>query len=467
MAKPKGEAGLKWDAARKVWVATCHDATLLGPSRKEQRRFLLKEEARTWKGELKGDCLKLQDNPNLVQHILRDKRKHLWVAEVPAGQFGSKTLKSISKNFVSVDAAIEWFKKQETLREVGVSSSVEAKRTLRDLVEDWLPKHKAEVEHTTFLRDEQILRLYTLPYIGQESLLTLDLSLLESWKQKMESDGFSKDKIDKAIKKLRQLLDWAIPRGWVAVNVAKGLTSPSVPRAKWSPLTPDEVEELGKLTGATELIQTFIHTALREGELFCLQVKHVLDIDIESDARLSIEQHFAPSETNWRELIPSTKTHLNRQVPINKSLRPILKRLMKDKKPDDYLFNRLQPMRDSLPRRAIDASEPMSSASFRRNRLKPAFKKMGFDHGGYHLLRKTSASLMLEAHGTSDKAMLEISRSLGHKDVQTTYRFYVEIYKESSRGAIDSLHKLFEDNKAAKLELQKYEQEHPDDAGSD
>ena len=82
---------------------------------------------------------------------------------------------------------------------------------------------------------------------------------------------------------------------------------------------------------------------------------------------------------------------------------------------------------------------------------------MGIEYGGYHLLRKTSASLMLEAHGTTDKAMLEISRSLGHKDVQTTYRFYVEIYKESSRDAINSLHKLFEENKVAKDELQRYE----------
>lgn len=65
--------------------------------------------------------------------------------------------------------------------------------------------------------------------------------------------------------------------------------------------------------------------------------------------------------------------------------------------------------------------------------------------------------LMLEAHGTTDKAMVEISRSLGHKDVKTTYRFYVEIYKKGSRDAINSLHKLFQENKAPKLELQKYE----------
>lgn len=459
MAKARDEAGIKWDPQGKVWVATCHDSELLGASRKEQNRFPLKEDAKSWKGLLKADCKTLKKSPEFAQLIRRDKKRHLWVAEIPASRQGGKTYRSESSSFATSDAAIDWCKKQETLRGVGVSSSAEASRTLRDLVDFWLPKHKVAVRYTTYVRDELILRRHILPYLADEALVTLDVSLLEDWKESMEADEFSTDKVDKAIKKLRQVLDWGIPRGWVALNAAKGLSTPLVSRAKWSPLKPAEIERLGELTGESELIETFIHTALREGELFCLQVKHVLDIDKSDSARLSIEQHFAPTETDWRAVVSSTKTHLNREVPINETLRPILSKLIKGKNPDDFIFNRLQPMSEEWTRRTHDPSEPMSSSSFRRHRLKPAFKKMGIEYGGYHLLRKTSASLMLEAHGTTDKAMVEISRSLGHKDVQTTYRFYVEIYKEGSRDAINSLHKLFQENKAAKLELQKYEKE--------
>jgi integrase len=457
MANPKDEPGLKWNSQSKVWIATCHDSEFLGPSRKEQNRFPLKEEAKSWKGQLKGDCRVLRKNPNYSKHIRRDKRKHLWVAETPAAKFANRTYSSTSNSFATSEAAINWLIQQETLRGVGFSSSEEAKRTLRQLVDSWLPKHKTKVRHTTYLRDELILRRHVLPYLASEPLVALDVSTLEDWKLRMESDGFSSDKVDKAIKKLRQVLDWGIPRGWVSLNAAQGLSTPLVSRAKWSPLKPSEIERLGELTGEPELIATFIHTALREGELFCLQVKHVLDIEKNDSARLSIEQHFAPSEDDWRAVVSSTKTHLNREVPVNQTLRPILASLIKGKRPEDFIFNRLQPMSEKRARRPIDPREAMSSSSFRRHRLRPAFRQMGIEYGGYHLLRKTSASLMLEAHGTTDKAMLEISRSLGHKDVQTTYRFYVEIYKESSRDAINSLHKLFEENKVAKDELQRYE----------
>jgi len=459
MAKAKDEAGIKWDPQGKVYVATCHDSELLGASRKEQNRFPLKEDAKSWKGLLKADCKTLKKAPVFAKLIRRDKKRHLWVAEIPASRQGGKTYRPDSSSFTTAEAAIDWCKKQETLRGVGVSSSAEASRTLKDLVDFWLPKHKVTVRYTTYARDELILRRHILPFLADEALVTLDVSLLEDWKSSMEGDGFSTDKVDKAIKKLRQVLEWGIPRGWVSVNSAKGLSTPLVSRAKWSPLEPSQIEQLGELTGEPELIETFIHTALREGELFCLQVKHVLDVETPNSARLSIEQHFAPTESDWRAVVSSTKTHLNREVPLNETLRPVLAKLIAGKSPDDFIFNRLQPKSDEWVRRAHDPTEPMSSSSFRRHRLKPAFKEMGIEHGGYHLLRKTSASLMLEAHGTTDKAMVEISRCLGHKDVQTTYRFYVEIYKEGTRDAMNSLHRLFQENKAAKLELQKYEKE--------
>lgn len=337
MAKPKDEAGLKWSPNSKLWIATCHDSELLGPSRKEQNRFPLKEDAKSWKGQLKGDCLALRKNPFYSKYIRRDKRRHLWVAETPPSKYGKKTYASTSNSFARADAAINWLIQQETLRGVGHSSSEEARRTLKDLVDAWLPKHKVKVRHTTYLRDELILRLHVLPYLADESLVALDVSTLEDWKLSMESDGFSLDKVDKAIKKLRQVLDWGIPRGWVSLNAAQGLSTPLVSRAKWSPLTPSEIERLGDLTGEPELIATFIHTALREGELFCLQVKHVLDMDKSDSARLSIEQHFAPTEGEWRAVVSSTKTHLNREVPVNQTLRPILARLIRGKSPEDFV----------------------------------------------------------------------------------------------------------------------------------
>tara|TARA_B110000971_G_C19597824_1_gene314736 strand:+ start:119 stop:331 length:213 start_codon:yes stop_codon:yes gene_type:complete len=63
----------------------------------------------------------------------------------------------------------------------------------------------------------------------------------------------------------------------------------------------------------------------------------------------------------------------------------------------------------------------------------------------------------LEHYGNTDAALVKISRCLGHKDVATTLRFYVEIYQEGTREAMTALDGLFADggNVAAREELTK------------
>jgi integrase len=74
--------------------------------------------------------------------------------------------------------------------------------------------------------------------------------------------------------------------------------------------------------------------------------------------------------------------------------------------------------------------------------------------GGFHLLRKTCACLLLE----QGVKIENISRVLGHKDITTTYKFYVEIYDEDQIRSVQALNGLFDPingDKAALEEMRK------------
>jgi integrase len=64
--------------------------------------------------------------------------------------------------------------------------------------------------------------------------------------------------------------------------------------------------------------------------------------------------------------------------------------------------------------------------------------KIGVD-GSFHLFRKTSACLLLE-RGIKIET---ISKILGHRNIATTYNFYLEIYKEDVAHELSVLNNLF------------------------
>ena len=445
-----GDSGLQ--LVGKKWQAVAYHHSL--PSRKAQSTFPSKTDARRWKEGLESDLHALHTvHVELVDFISYDKKKNAWSSTVPAGSYALRHYPAESRNFGSLAKAIAFYQKTESDRNAGAASKADRDKTLDEVIDKWLEKHERAVEHSTFAKDRGLVLNHIKPLLGEYPALSVDLNILEEWKGSLEAKGCSANTVAISIKKLSQIFIWSIPRKYVKYNPVTGLSAPSVERKKWRPLTKEEVETLCKLTGETEVILSFIYTALRVSELFALQVRHVSQLEEETARHILVEQHVAFTASG-NEVLEGTKTHQTRKVPITSDFLPIVRELIAGKSPNDYLFNGLQPLDPTKPRRALDPTQRLNANSFLRNRLKPAFEKMGVD-GAFHLLRKTSASLLLEHYGNTDAALVKISRCLGHKDVATTLRFYVEIYQEGTREAMTALDGLFGDrgNVAAKEEL--------------
>ena len=422
------------------WQAVAYHQSL--PGRKAQETFDSKTEAKAWKQGLESDLRKIHPESS----VRYDKKKSVWTASIPSGDYAGRWYAEEIKDFGTPAKAQAHETQTIADRNAGARPKEERERTLGDVLDEWLKKHKGEVEYTTFAKDKGLIENHIRPHLGRLPILTVDLNLLEDWKDDLCEAGCSGNTISIVIKKLSQIFSWAVPRQYAKFNPVSGLKSPSVERAKWTPLTEDQIEDLCDLTASRSLILSLVYTSLRIGELVALQVKHVRQLEEES-RHLVIEQHLALTETGVA-IVKGTKTHQNRDVAIIEDFVPIVQELMRGKGPEDFLFNGL---------RASDPKKHLNENTFRRNRLSPAFETMGVT-GSFHLLRKTSACLLLKHFGNSDDAISKISKCLGHKDITTTLKFYVDIYKGGTQEAMKSLNGLFNSakgNKAALEELAK------------
>lgn len=121
----------------------------------------------------------------------------------------------------------------------------------------------------------------------------------------------------------------------------------------------------------------------------------------------------AVSDVNGRLVWSSPKTHQSRDVPLPRSLVPMVEAAMEGKGPDELLF--LSPL-----------GTPITLPNWRRRVWQPAVDLAGLGHLTPHDLRHTAASLAIGSGAT----VKHVQRMLGHKDASMTLNVYASLFED-------------------------------------
>jgi len=201
---------------------------------------------------------------------------------------------------------------------------------------------------------------------------------------------------------LKTMLNRAVDWGDLDYNPLARVKSKSPP-SKFNFYSKEELHTI--VAAAADPLRTgiilLVNTGMRRGELFHQKVR---DIDIENgNIRIVSHEKF------------TTKNKKSRNVPIASEIRPLIKKLIAGKKPDDYLFR------------------PYVSEHKLYKEFKKLLKDLGLK-GNVHDLRHTFAS-HLAMGGTPLPIIGEL---LGHADIRTTM-IYAHLLPSRHRKELEKL----------------------------
>ena len=148
--------------------------------------------------------------------------------------------------------------------------------TFRAFVEnEWLPsKH---IEATTRAAYVSNLDKHFYPFFGARSMAKISPSLVQDWVTKATADGLSPRSVKKYHTVLHSIFKRAVRDGLLVRNPCDGTELPKVIARKTRTLTAEEFERLiGAIPAQHRLmVETFIETGMRWGELIALRPRHI------------------------------------------------------------------------------------------------------------------------------------------------------------------------------------------------
>jgi integrase len=284
--------------------------------------------------------------------------------------------------------------------------------TFRDYVEkEWLPsKH---LEATTRAAYVSNLNKHYYPFFGQRQLNKISPSLVQDWVTKAKNDGLAPRSIRKYHTFLSSIFGRAVRDRILVHNPCDHTELPKVIARKSRTLIPEEFDRL--IAAIPEqhrlMVQTFIETGMRWGELIALRPRHIdflrRHVTVEETIVEVSKKH---SPTGERYLVkPYPKDNEPRTFGMRQSwLDAVAEHIQShDVGRGDLLFT-------------TKAGTPISRNTFRTRVWLPAVKASGVDFPvRVHDLRHAHASWLLSG-GSDLKSVME---RMGHAQIQTTQKY--------------------------------------------
>lgn len=229
---------------------------------------------------------------------------------------------------------------------------------------------------------------------------------------KIPAKYISNTTINRDIEVLRKMFNLAIQNNWLSKNPCKGITKLRQENKIERYLTPDEeIRLINACSGRFEYMKPIIQFALNTG--------------MRKEEILSLTWKCINFENNKITLL-DTKNGKKRYIPINSTVRSILKEAHKQKV-CEYVF--VNPI---TQKRYCDLKRAFVSLC----------NKANIENFRFHDLRHTSATRMVGA-GVPITMVKDI---LGHSDIHTTMR-YAHAITEQSLDAIETLSNYAEKNR--------------------
>lgn len=223
--------------------------------------------------------------------------------------------------------------------------------------------------------------------------------------------GLSDSRVRHVMFCLRAMFNWALPRGYAAINPCIGLSLPAPeenPRERIA-----TVQEAMLLTAALQVpdrtaFALATYAGLRAGELLALRWGDV-------DFGLSTVRIDRAVDTTAGVVVAPKSRAAHRNVPIQDRLHAVLEDHRAERGGGGLLFPAHRPRRG-----VSDGTEHFWSLSALHRRLKKRWEAAGLEPIGLHESRHTFASMLIDA-GLSPKA---IQTYMGHSSITITFDRY-------------------------------------------
>lgn len=327
------------------------------------------------------------------------------------------------------------------LNEYVGTTSGNTKMTVRELYDEYIEVKKYEVRQSTFEKSNRELRMYVLPYLGNERIDKLNSKILQQWKIEIDKKPLSITTKKNKYKTLRALLNYAVKMEYLSKNPL--LTVGNFKDVYFKP-TDEKIHyyteaQFTKYIKAAEeyasshdtltewgyyvFFYIAYFTGMRKGEINALKWSDIDDNIIH--IRRSVSQK--TKGNSILETPPKNKSSMrDLQMPL--PLKSVLeKHKSRQMQTEDFNINyRVCGGIKCLSDTAIDMHNRIYS------------KNAGIDRIRVHDFRHSHASLLCN-EGIN---IQEIARRLGHSDIQTTWNTYAHLYPREEERAIAILNKI-------------------------
>jgi len=254
----------------------------------------------------------------------------------------------------------------------------------------------------TAKRNESSIKML-MPYFKGKLLETIHAFMVEQYKTQRKKEQKAPATINRDLETLNNMLNMAIEWGYLSSNPLGGVKKFTEDNEKTWVLSHEEEEKLleecekrpQKAKYLQDLVLFALHSGMRQGEIFNLRKDHVK----------------LQSRAIW---VVDTKTHENRSIPMNDTLRDILTKRLRISG-SDYIFcnhrgQGLQVLTNAFWRAVHDAG-------LEKWKTKDGVKKKV--RFRFHDLRHTFGS-RLGMSGADLKTIMEI---MGHKTPKVAMRY--------------------------------------------
>lgn len=203
--------------------------------------------------------------------------------------------------------------------------SKKAKRILFEtFAEKYLENARLNKRSSSARRNEISINML-MPHLKEKYLNSIHPFMVEQYKKTRKDSGTNPATINRDVATLRNMMNKAVEWGYLSQNPLSGVKLFKEDNEKMWVLTPEEEESLltecdkrpQKKKYLKDLVQLALHTGMRRGEIFKLKIVNV-----------KLKENYIK--------VADTKTHENRNVPINDTLKNILNRRLKEG--SEYVF---------------------------------------------------------------------------------------------------------------------------------
>ena len=293
---------------------------------------------------------------------------------------------------------------------------------------EWMVSRSVSLKATTVESYRSLLERCILPTWERVPLASVRHADVAAWVARLAGQ-VGPSRCRKAATLLSGIMAAAVRDQRLSRNPCVGVSLPRLPEQRQRFLTMVELQRLAEAAGSYRAMVLVLGVCgLRFGECAALRVRSV---DL-LRRRLRVSE--AVSDVNGQLVWSSPKTHQSRDVPLPRSLVPMVEAAMKGKGPDELLF--LSP-----------EGTPIRLPNWRRRVWQPAVDSAGLGHLTPHDLRHTAASLAIGS-GASVK---HVQRMLGHKDASMTLNVYASLFEDDLDAVSDRLDAAWLDASAASM----------------